>query len=286
MPEAVNSLIRNAGRLATLPNDIVANIVDGAQLGYGNHLPMVDAATPLVMPMIVPVVTHSPTMFRNLPGYDDVLKALVERHAKSIEGIDFGYQLEGNSVPAGHDGQNMFMPTATKRTQVNPSFTWPELTGMLVWNFVRNWITMIKDPDTQAATSAALTVGLDTIDPQLMSTFSMDVLFLQFDTTLRSQNLLDAYFVTNMWPQETGMAGFSKNVGESKMQERSITFYGVVQHNRNTKAIGRMVAEILGLHRVDFNLAVPVAQQIHSRLQNKGVQKEIQEAMSTFQAIG
>lgn len=282
MADFNNALIYNSGRLATLQNDTVANLIQGAQLGIGAHLPMIDAATPAVFMPIVPIVTHSPTMFQGIDYYDATLKALVERHAKSIEGIDFGYQLESASTPAGHDGQELHMPTNSKRTAVSPSFVWHEVTGNLVWNFIANWIRMIKNPDTQASGLAALTSDTTKIPPQLFSYFSMDVLFIQYDQTMQPGNIIDAFFITNMWPQETGNAGWKKQVGQSESPERTIPFHGVVQHNKNTKIIGRQVAQMLSLHKVDFSVAQPVAQTIASRLQQEGLRREVTESVAAF----
>lgn len=281
MAESVNSILRNAGRIASTPESTIANLPAGAQLGFGNHLADLDAATPLTLNPVVPIVTHSPTMFRNLPHFDDVLKALIERHAKDISGIDFEYRLEGTATPAGHDGQQLYMPTQSRRSEISPQFTWTEVTGNLIWNFFMNWIKMTRHPDTQASLTAALEGGGE-LTPQLMSSFSMDVLFIQFDSTMRPENIIDAYMVTSMWPQQNGLFGLKRTVGEVTMPDRNVTFYGVLQHNTNTKRVGRQIAEVIGMHRVDYDVSVPISAQIASRLQNKGVQQEIAESLNTF----
>lgn len=252
----IDGLITNAGALGATSSSTVADIQYGAQLGYGPNLPQIDGATPLILAPVVAIVTHVPTMFADIDNASDTLKALVERHAKEITGIDFGYQLEGQGTPVGHDSQELHMPTNSKRTPVTPTFVWPELAGNLVWNFHRMWIERIKHPDTQA--SSMTSSNLDsTMSPMLMSSFTMDVLFLQFDPTLRPENLIDAWFITNMWPQETGMFGAKRQIGHSEMPERQIAYYGILQHNPNTKAAGQIVAQALGLHKVNFDFAVP-----------------------------
>lgn len=286
MPSTPNSLIRNAGRVGGGNISTVANIPKGAQLGLGPQIPDIDVATPLVLNPVVPIMVHSPGMFRNVPRFDNILKALVERHAKEISGIDLNYTLEGSETPVGHDGQQIHMPTSSKREQITPTFTWQEITGNLVWNFIRNWITTIKHPDTQAANSAALPSGDQELSPQLLSHIAMDVLFIQFDTTLRPENIIDAYFVVGMWPQETGAVGYQRIINTSQIVERQIPFYGVIQHNENTRSVGKNIAEILQLHRVDFNIATPATERISSRLQDKGLQREVTEDLAGFGFIG
>ena len=276
-----HGLIPNVGRIGSTDDSNVADIEYGAQLGYGPNLPQIDGATPLVLSPVVAIVTHIPTMFDNVDHAPETLKALIERHAKEISGIDFQYQLEGVGTPVGQDGQELHMPTNSKRTAVTPTFTMQELQGNLVWNFIRTWIEMIKQPDTQA--SALSAVNLDvTMSPMLMSSFTMDVLFIQFDSTMRPENIIDAWFVTNMWPQETGMFGAKRQIGHSEMPERQIAFYGVLQHNRNTKAAGQIIASTLGLHKTDFDFATPFATAIESGITDMGLQQAATDQQTAF----
>lgn len=276
-----SGLIANAGQIAAVDADIISDIANSAQLGYGPNLPQIDGSTPLVLSPVVPIVTHIPAMFANILNAPAVLKALVERHAKEISGIDFGYQLEGAPTPVGQDGQELHMPTNSKRTPVTPTFTWQEVTGNLVWNFHKNWIEMIKQPDTQASALTALDLN-NPMYPMLMSFFTMDVLFIQFDPTMRPENIIDAWFVTNMWPQETGMFGAQRQIGQSHMPDRTVAYYGVLQHNRNTKVAGQMIADALGLHKANYDFAVPFATAIDGNIQDMGLQAAATDAVTSF----
>lgn len=278
---AITGLITNAGQFGATDTSTVADLVNGAQLGYGPNLPLIDGSTPLVLSPIVPIVVHMPSMFNNIKYAGPILKALIERHPKEISGIDFGYQLESTSTPVGQDGQELHMPTNSKRTQVNPSFTWNEVNGNLVWNFIKTWIEMIKQPDTQASSLTAINLG-DPMSPMLMSYFTMDILFIQFDMTFRPENIIDAFFITNMWPTETGMFGAKRQIGRSDMQDRQVSFNGVLQHNRNTKTAGQIIAEALGLHRSNYNFAVPVATAPDPNLQGMGLDYATQQNLATF----
>jgi len=276
-----NGLITNAGQLGAVDTDSIADIQYGAQLGVGPNLPQIDGATPLIMAPTVAIVTHIPTMFANIQYAPQTLKALVERHAKEISGIDFGYQLEGSPTPVGQDGQELHMPTNAKRTPVTPTFTWQELQGNLVWNFHKNWIEMIKDPDTQASILSSTNLTT-TMSPMLLSSFTMSVLFIQFDPTMRPENIIDAWFITNMWPQETGLIGAKRQIGRSEMPERQIAYYGVLQHNRNTKSVGKIIATTLGLHQANYDFAVPFATAIDANITDMGLQEESTTEQAAF----
>lgn len=280
-----DALLQNVEQIAAGNGDgKIANIMSGGQLGVGAQLPKIDAATPQVFTPAVIIVTHTPSMFQSISNADAILKSLIERHAKSVTGIDFGYTLEGAPVPAGHDGQELNMPTNSKRTPIAPSFVFPEIMGNLVWNFFKFWISMIRHPDTHGSALSAI-FNDETFDPMVFSSFSMDLCVIQFDTTMRPENIVDGFMVTNMWPQETGMFGLQREIGVTQLQDRTIPFFGVMQHNQNTYKAAKSIAEALNLHKANYDVSTPISDAIASRLQDKGLSQEITEIASEFQEI-
>lgn len=286
MPVMTNSLIHNAGRLAAGDDMSVANIVDGYQLGYGNHLPKMDAATPLVLRPLVGIVTHVPTMFQYLPNYPQVLKALMEQHVIAMDGVDVEYDTEDEAVPAGQDGQEWHVPTNGRRTAISPSARLYELSGNLVWNFFTSWQRMCKDPDTQAAALAGVVSPDVTLNPHVFSMWTMDMIWLQYSTDMRPENLIDAYFTVGMWPHNSGGAGYTKEIGNSTVPTRTIQFHGVLQHNRNTRIIGQRIAEALQLHRFNYDFSVPIATDVESQVQSDGLQAEAAFDAANFGPLG
>ncbi|CAK9254165.1 unnamed protein product [Sphagnum jensenii] len=261
--------------------DYVGDIINGAQLGFGPNLPQIDGATPLTLMPIIVIVTRTPSMFSGIDNAEALLKAMIERYAKEITGIDFGYTLAGQPQPVGQDGQEMHMPTDSKRTSVAPSITYPEAVGNIIWNFHRNWIWMIKQPDTQASILAAMT-GNNTLLPQQFSSFTMDICCIQFDSTMLPSNIVDAWFITNMWPQETGMFGAKKQIGHTEMPDRTISYYGIVQHNTNTKIAGINIANQLNLHQVNYDFSTPVDQSFDPTTSTGGLYESTSEAIAAY----
>jgi hypothetical protein len=160
----------------------------------------------------------------------------------------------------------------------------PEVLGNLVWNMMRLWITWISDPDTQSSRLSQLG-NVDTNQPMLASSYAMDMLFIQPGRTLRPEDMVDAWIFTNLWPKETSAAGYQRTIGEVTRPERSIPFAGVYQHNTNTRHVGRSVMEVLGMHRVNFDIATPVMSQISDRIADLGVQEETARAVRDFVEI-
>ena len=85
-----------------------------------------------------------------------------------------------------------------------------------------------------------------------------------------------------MVPTETGMFGAKRQIGHSETVERTISFKGVLQHNRNTKSAAQIVAAALGLHRVNYDFAVPVATVVEPDIQGMGLDYETQQNLASF----
>ncbi len=284
MTKMTESLLKNVAKVSNSDTATISNVMEGGPLGVGASLTKIDSATPLTFSPVVPIITHVPTMFNEIENMNDILKALVERHTKSITGIDFGIELEVASSYTLPDGQEVNIPTKAKRTAISPNMTFPEIQGNLIWNFFRTWISLISHPDTHFSKLAAFTNNTE-IDPFVFSFFSMDICFIQFDPTFLPQNIIDAVFVTNMFPKTTGNIGMQKEVGTTQVQERAIDFNGILQHSNNTRAAGVRLAEILKLHEANFDVAPPVADSISEASQGKGLEKEMEEIASEFSAI-
>ena len=242
--------------------EFVANLIEGGQLGYGFKAGAFDAATPLAFPPATIVVLQTPMMWDsdNL-GDDGVLamtvKSMFECHAKTVTGIDVNYTLDSGDQPVGHDGQNFKVPTQSKRTEVSPSFTWPEVTGNLVWNIILRWIWDIQDPDTNA--------GMEFMDsplPYTMSAYSLTFMAIQFDQTMHPDRIIDAAIYCNVFPQSTGEMGIQRTIGTTEVKERNVTFNAYQLHNKYTKYLGREVANALNLRSETYQVATPNVQEV------------------------
>jgi len=277
------SLINNLGTILN-NNGTINNIAEGGQLGLGPRLPNIDAATPLVFPSVVPVVTHIPTMFYAVDNLPELLTSLITLHTKTIDGIDFGYTVEEGDGYTLTDGQDVKVPTISKRAAISPTMTMQEVQGNLCWTVFNTWMSMLSHPDTGFSKLSSF-IGSEDIDPFVFSFFSMDIMFIQFDITMLPKNIIDAVFVTCMWPKSAGNLGIKKEVGTSTTQERSIEFNGILQHNYNTLRAGQIIAEMLGLHKANFDYAVPIATDIDKEISDLGISNEISEIMNDFKAL-
>jgi hypothetical protein len=277
-----SSLIANGGRFSSTPSGYIANVVDGGQLGFGPNLPNIDANTPPVFLPLQLVVTRIPTFFSYIQDGPAIFKALYETHLVSFEGLDFNYSMEVDGTPVGKDGQVQNVPTKQVRSQISPTAMWPEKIGNMVFNFHRLWFNMMRDIDTQAASMAGVIPAGTTLPPHVASMYSADFMFIQYDSTYRPENVIDAFALTNVFPTEIGSPGYQLNVTETHRPDRNVTFTCIVQHNNNTAAIGKQLAGLLNLHQVNYQDAIPIATSIESELQALGQSYTASEYLTQF----
>lgn len=252
-----DSILSDVSGLGVTPDAMVANLPRSGQLGTGIRTTKLDAATPAVFNPAVGIVLTVPTMWDKSPKLQEMLKSVMETHAKSITGIDFSYSLETQDTPVGHDGQTMKVPTRTTRSAINPSASFIEYPGMPIYNLFKHWMFDIQHPDTNSSWLPSVQGERNEIPAWQMSAYSMSMLFIQYDPTGLPDRIYDAIVVINMFPTEIGEIGIERQIGTTQTKERQITFSGIVQHNDNTKELGYRVAEMLALHKINYQNALP-----------------------------
>lgn len=289
-----DSVLQKVTSLGVAPGSLVANVARSGQLGTGIRYTKLDGATPAVFNPVVCVVLQVPRMWDRWPKMQETLRALMETHAKSITGIDFGYTLATDETPVGHDGQTLKVPTRTSRGGVTPSAVFQEYPGMPVYNLFRQWMFDIQHPDTNSSLlpsnmlsqSGTEAVGTGTTNYKdmpawYMSAYSMSCLFIQYDPSGLPDRIYDAYIIANMFPTGMGDIGFERTINQTTIKERTIEFTGLVQHNENTRELGYRVAEMLALHKINYNFALPGLAGV-TNLEGTGTEKG---SSTTHQAI-
>lgn len=248
----------------------VANLLQGAQLGLGFKAGAFDAATPLAFPPAVIVVMQTPSMYKDFPLLAQTIKAMFECHAKSVTGIDVSYATESSGQPVGHDGQELVVPTKTKRTQPTPTFVWPEVLGNLIWNIIKRWCWDMNDPDTNAGMEF-----LENPDPYTLSSYALSFMSIQYDQTMIPERIIDAAFFTNVFPQGTNELGMKREIGQTTVQERSITFNAYQIHNNKTKEIGIALGKEMSLRNNNYISAAPSASKVTSLIKEQGLVEDL-----------
>lgn len=265
------SLIAGAEELGVIEGTPVPDFTLGQQLGIAPHIDNIDSSTPLVVPPVLLVVLQTPTMWDAYPKLYRSLKTCMESCAKSVTGIDPGYTMETQSTPGGQDGQQILTPSNAKRTEMSPSFVFQERPGNPIWNLMRKWITDTQDPDTKIAFQG---LKLNGNINYVMSSYSMTMMALMFDMTGRTENLMDAVLMTNMFPLATGELGMQRVPGETLTPERSVNFSCLYRHNAYTRAAGVELANQLQLDKLAYEQAMMGNISVSAKLADTGIAQE------------
>ena len=285
MAKMNGSLIANGGAFAASPSSYIANIKDGGQLSFGPLLANLDANTPPVFLPLQLIVTHVPTIFNYIDNGVEIFKSLFENHLVSLEGLDFSYSMDIDGTPVGRDGQLQNVPTRQVRSQISPTALWPEKIGNVVFNFGRVWMNAMHDIDTQAASMAGIIPAGTTLPPLVSSMYAADIMLIQYDSTYRPENIIDAVALTNFFPTEIGSPGYQLNAIEARRPDRNFTFTCIVQHNNNTVNVAKSLATLTNLHLVNYQDALPIAQSIEAELSGEGLEYMVGEYLSQFQNL-
>lgn len=266
-------LIKNPAKILS-NNAYSANVKLGGQNGFIKHLDLLDASTPLVLRPATVVVASVPTVFKYIPDGPLMFKTVFESFVTNITGIDFSITLDTSPAVNGNDGQPLDAPTDAKRTPISPSIVLPEISGNPFWTIFGNWIKIIRHPDTQASSLAGLIGPNVKLPPHVVSSYACDLLVIQYDSTLQPENIVDGFFITNVFPKTTGNFGLQKEMGTNIRPERTIELTGIMQNNENTKIVAQNVATILAYHTLDPDIAPPVVGNTSDIMENSSLARE------------
>ena len=259
----------NAAQYGTFSE--AANMQVSNQLGVGLQSKNLDGATPLLYTPTVIAVLQTPAMYDNSTEIGKMIKSVLESSAKSVTGIDFGYTLETQEQPVGHDGQMMQIPGKTKRSAVTPTFTIGEVTGNLIWNLFNQWTNDAQNADTNASMAR-----LDYSGAFTMSAYAMSMMAIQYDPSMDPERIVAAAYYTNMFPTDPGgQLGLERQIGTTKVMDRNIVFSGLVMHDKAIHEMGIKVAKLLKIRTALYDTAKPGVENISKDIKDSGLLREV-----------
>lgn len=212
---------------------------------------------------VIAVLLESPTGFNDLPNPEmlhGTLKALIERHAKSITGLTSTLAVEYVAQPVGGAGEEQEDVSNVTRARSNPAFIWPEKDGMPVQKFVDYWIlNLLGDPETKVPRVVAHKGG-DVVD-LLPDYRGMSVLFFEPDST--HTKVEKAWLTTGMMPRVGGTVEGSRDLtAAGEGLEHSIEFTGVTQVGEGVKQVAQKFLDEMGLTSVNTNLRPAIIEAV------------------------
>lgn len=173
------------------------------------------ASAEYVRPPVIPFLMEAPDAFQILDNPSRLvatLKALMEVHAKSIQGLDQTLEVEYSTTAFGGAGEQMETVAKVKRAQSQPQYDWVERIGKPITKFWNYYILQILgNPDSNIP--GAVSRGQNRPYGMYPDFTSFTMMFIQAD---RTQRYVDhAWLCSNMSPKSGAKIEGSRDVTET-----------------------------------------------------------------------
>jgi len=254
----------------------------GGQMGYAPDLAEWVSNQAYVRRNLICLLVEAPKGFSLLPNPESwiaTLRALVELHPLSIDGLNAGLEVEFASNPVGGGGQQQEDFTDVKETQSKPVFRWGEKYGMPIATFFRGWITnLMMDPNTKFANVATLAnKPTDMLSDQSAAT----MIFIEPDPT--HTKVVKSWLITNMMPQGTGeITGRRDLTQANETPTYDISFTGIAQYGIGVDQFAQQLLDGISLTGANPQLRPAFVDAITADIlaAKKGYSNEVQALAS------
>jgi len=177
----------------------------GGQMGYAPDYTQWVSNQAYVRRNLIALLLEAPKGFAYLDNPEywiGTLRALVELHPLSIDGLQAGLEVEvQDTAPVGGAGEMHQDFVNVTRQRSNPVFRWNEKYGMAISTFLKGWIeNLMMNPESKVA-GVATRAGLKPTD-MLPDMYTATMLFIEPDPT--HTKVVKAWLCTNMMPQSNG----------------------------------------------------------------------------------
>lgn len=228
-----------------------ANMMNLAQAGsrvMAPDLANLASNTPHVNRNLIPILLEAPRFFRYTSQNAQLvrsLKALIENHVRTIDGLQQGITADMSEVQVGGSGETISVATNVTRAQSRPSMGCWELNGRAIQHFLKFWITYgMADENTKVP--RIVSDGI--VKPENWSqTFAgMTCIFIEPDATF--QDVVSAYLCTDMKPTSTGPWEGRKDASQiGQTLDLSIEFTALTDVSEGTKMYARQLLQQMQL---------------------------------------
>jgi hypothetical protein len=253
----------------------------GGQMGYSPVLTEWVSNQAYVPRNVIPILLEAPRFFQLMPDpqkWIDTLKAIMEKHVRTIEGLNAGITFETDEHPVGGAGEMQQEITDAKRARTEPVMTFVDLYGMPIQSFMYQWMTYGgMDPDTKFALMN--TLAGDRPTDMLADQYSASMMFIEPDPSHRS--VVKSWTTVNMFPLETGdIVGKRDLTTAMAISTPSIRFAGISQFNLGSNIVAQRILDSINMVNANPYLRPGVIQDISSDV--KASEKGYIEGITTL----
>ena len=264
MARLANALLKPGTAFDAGKNAPMLDLQNGGQMGYAPDLAGWVSNQSYVRRNLICLLVEAPLGFNYLLNPDywiGTLRALVELHPLSIDGLNATLTVDPVSTPVGGAGQQQEDFVDVKEEQSKVVFRWNEKYGMPVANFLRGWITnLLMDPNTKYPNIATLgTVPTD----MLADMYAATMIFIEPDPL--HQTVVKSWLVTNMFPLTTGeITGKRDLTTANEPMNYDVAFTGIAQYSLGVDAFAQQLLSGINITGANPQLRAPFVSAIQA----------------------
>ena len=254
-----------AGKAATRGmNNPILDPTYGGQMGFGPDLRYWVNNANQKQQNLIPILIEAPRGFQYLNNPEkrvEILRAMVEIHPRSIEGLDASMNVQVDGTPVSGDGQQQQEFVNVTREVSQPTFVWDEKYGRPFGLTLEDWVSQtMADPATKVAN--VVTIDGNRPTDMLPDQYAMTMLFIEPDPTMRS--VIKAFLCTNMFPQGkvgdyTGRRDITQPL---QLVQYSQQFTALTQVGAGVNLIAQSVLEGININNANPNMRAAFIQEI------------------------
>ena len=219
----------------------------GGQFGWATNPAEWVSAQAYVPRNLIPLVLESPRFFSKMPDPDKWVtawKVLIEKHARTIEGLKAGLTVDVAEHAFGGAGEVFQEFTDVKRERSTISIGLVDKYGNVFQNFLERWITYgMMHPETKTPLTSTMSDGPT---DNLADWYSGTVAFIEPDPT--GKKVIRCWISTNMFPQGTGpIEGKMDKTSALSIKELSLEFTSISFINEGTRVFGQELLDAINM---------------------------------------
>lgn len=235
------------------------------QFGYAPDLTNLISNQAYVQKNLQLYLLRAPGFFSLMPNPDKwvaSLRALVETHARTVEGYNAALTVDIENHPVGGGGEQQHEFTNVTRAISEPVLGVQEKYGMPFTTFLHYWIQYgLMDPETKLALIGTISDQSKVPTDWLYDWYGMTVLALEPDPTGRK--VLKSWITTNMWPKGTGdITGKRDLTSPGEMKLMNIEFTGTSQFSLGTNVFAQKFLDKINMANANPYLRPAFMQEI------------------------
>lgn len=219
----------------------------GGQFGWATNPAEWISAQAYVPRNLIPIVLESPRFFTKMPDpakWTMAWKVLIEKHARTIEGLKAGLTVDVAEHAFGGAGEMFQEFVDVKRERSVITIGLVDKYGNVFQNFLERWIMYgMMHPETKTPLTATMSDGPT---DHLADWYSGTVAFIE--PSPNGKKVLRCWISTNMFPQGTGpIEGKMDKTSSLSIKELSLEFTSISFINEGTRVFGQELLDAINM---------------------------------------